>query len=121
MLRGRIFVGHQIHLFFHSQLLQLDGCILDKHHVSGLNKSIDQFLTKARQLVVVDDGKAERGRLLTQLDLIQSQEVDIRWESAKQIQDVVTAIIADDAFALNRRTEQDLAGEKDRQSFYYYY
>ena len=55
----------------------------------------------------VSDGEAERARLLAQLQLggLGRQEVDVRRERPQQVQDVVPAVVADDALALDGRAE----------------
>lgn len=51
------FLVEDVHLFPQTELLQLNCCVLDEHHVARLDESVDQLLTEAGQLVLVDDRK----------------------------------------------------------------
>ncbi len=52
-----VFLVEDVHLFPQTELLQLNCCVLDEHHVARLDESVDQLLTEAGQLVLVDDRK----------------------------------------------------------------
>ncbi len=46
------------------------------------------------------------GRL--ELIVVESEEVDVGWKGAKKVQDVVTAVVANDSLALDWRTQLKL-------------
>lgn len=90
-----------------ADLLQVRGRVLYEHHVARLDERVDQLLAQAAQFMLMLDGKAERLHLLAQLLALELQEVHVRRKGAQQVQYVVAPVVADNAFALDRRAQFD--------------
>merc|ERR1719295_2198747 len=97
-----------LQLLLQPQLLQLNRCVLDEHHVARLDKGVNQLLSEAGELVLVLDGEAEGLRLLRQLHPLHFQKVHVRWEGAEQVKDVIAAVVANDPLALDRAAQLHL-------------
>ena len=63
---------------------------------------------EAAQLVLVNDGEPKGGGLFAQFHPFHFEEVDVWGEGAQEVEDVVAAVVADDALALDGRAEANL-------------
>lgn len=66
-----------------------------------LDKGLDELLAQAGQAVAVLPGEALALALRRQLLALHGQEVEVGGEGAQQVQDVVAAVVPDDALALD--------------------
>ena len=70
-----------------------------------LNEGLDELLAQAGQAVAVQAGKALLLGLWGKLLPLHGQEVEVGWEGAEEVQDVVAPVVADDALALHGGAE----------------
>lgn len=67
-----------------------------------LNKGLDELLAETSQAVAVLAGESLALTLWGQLLSAHRQEIEVRGESTQKVQNIVSAIISDDAFTLDR-------------------
>ena len=79
--------------------------MFDELHVTGFHKGLDQLLPQTDEFVAMRHRKpvllGDHAHFLA----LHVEEVDIRRESAQQVEDVVTTVVAYDAFALDGRNQ----------------
>ena len=79
--------------------------MFDELHVSGFNESLDQLLAQADELVAMRNRKPVLLGNHAHFFALDVEEVDVGREGAEEVEDVVATVVADDAFALDRRHE----------------
>lgn len=73
--------------------------------VPVFHEGLDELLAQAGQAVAVLAGEALQLALRWKLLAVHQQEVEVGGEGAQEVQDVVAAVVADDALALNGRAQ----------------